>query len=111
MTEFENVVIGRSSIPSLAITVVLMITVAAAFFIYWRRRHKEQTNIRWLIAGAACFIVSARMLELGVHYLCLMVDSPVSRSLNGSTAAYVVYGAVMAGVFEECGRHIVLNTS
>ena len=109
MTEFENVVIGRSSIPSLIITVILMIAVPVAFFIYWRRKHKERTNIHWLIAGAAGFIISARVLELGVHYLCIVLDNPVSRFINGSTAAYVIYGAVMAGVFEECGRHIVMK--
>ena len=49
------------------------------------------------------------MLELGVHYFCILADNPVSRFINGSTAAYVLYGTVMAGVFEECGRHIVLK--
>ena len=110
MTAFENIVIGKSSIPSLIITVILMIAIPVAFFLYWRRRHKERTNLRWLIAGALGFIVSARMLELGVHYVCILADNPVSRFLNGNTAAYVLYGTVMAGVFEECGRHIVMKT-
>ena len=109
MTEFENIVIGKSSIPALIITVVLMIAIPVSFFIYWRRKHKQQTNISYLIAGAVGFIVSARMLELGVHYFCILADNPVSRFINGSTAAYVLYGIIMAGVFEECGRHIVLK--
>ena len=109
MTEFENIVIGKSSIPSLIITVVLMIAIPVIFFIYWRRKHKEQTNISYLIAGAVGFIVSARVLELGVHYFCILADNPVSRFINGNTAAYVLYGIIMAGVFEECGRHIVLK--
>ena len=109
MTEFENIVIGKSSIPSLILTVVQMIAVPVVFFLYWRRKHKEKTKIRWLIAGAAGFLVSARMLELGVHYFCIIADNPVSRFINGNTAAYVLYGTVMAGVFEECGRHIILE--
>ena len=109
MTEFDKIVIGKSSIPSLIITVVLMIAIPLCFFIYWRREHKTQTNISWLIAGAVGFIVSARVLELGVHYFCIIADNPVSRFINGSTAAYVLYGSFMAGVFEECGRHIVLK--
>ena len=109
MTAFENIVIGKSSIPSLIITVVLMIVIPVIFFLYWRRKYKQQTNISWLIAGALGFIVSARMLELGVHYFCILADNPVSRFINGSTVAYVLYGTVMAGVFEECGRHIVLK--
>ena len=109
MTEFENIVIGKNAVPSLVITVVLMIAIPLCFFIYWRREHKTQTNISYLIAGALGFVVSARVLELGVHYFCILADNPVSRFINGSTAVYVLYGTIMAGVFEECGRHIVLK--
>ena len=109
MTEFENIAIGRSSIPALSLTIILMIATTVLFLICWRRKHKEQTSIRYLIAGAVGFIVSARVLELGVHYFCILADNPVSRYINGSTAAFVLYGTVMAGVFEECGRHIMLK--
>ena len=109
MTEFENIVIGKSAVPSLVITVILMIAVPVICFVYWRRKHREQTKISWLIAGAAGFIVSARVLELGVHYFCIVGDNPVSRFINGNTAVFVLYGIVMAGIFEECGRYIVLK--
>ncbi len=109
MTEFENIVMGKSSIPSLAVTAVLMAAIPVAFFLCWRGKHKERTRIGYLIAGAAGFLVFARMLELGVHYFCIVSDNPVSRCINGSTAAFVLYGVVMAGVFEECGRHIILK--
>ena len=109
MTEFENIVIGKSSVPALIITIILMIAIPVVFLLYWRSKHKEQTNISYLIAGALGFIVSARMLELGVHYFCILADNPVSRFINGSTAVYVLYGTIMAGVFEEYGRHIVLK--
>ena len=110
MTEFENIVIGKSSVPALIITIILMVAIPVIYFICWRRKHKEKTNISWLIAGAIGFFVSARVLELGVHYFCILQDNPVSRFINGNTAAFVFYGIIMAGVFEECGRHIVLKT-
>ena len=110
MTEFENIVIGKNSVPALIITVILMIAIPVIFFAYWRRKHKEQTNISYLIAGATGFLVSARILELGVHYVCIIANNPVSRFINGNTAAFVLYGIMMAGVFEECGRYIVLKT-
>lgn len=109
MTEFENIVIGKSTIPSLIITVILMVAIPVIFVIYWRKKHKQQTNIGYLIAGAVGFIVSARVLELGVHLVCIVADNPVSRFINGNTIAFVLYGIIMAGVFEECGRHIVLK--
>lgn len=109
MKEFESIAVGASSVPALIITVILMVVIPAAFFLCWRRKHKAQTNIRWLIAGAVGFILSARVLELGVHYFCILADNPVSRFINGNTAAYVLYGTLMAGLFEECGRHIILK--
>ena len=109
MSVFENIVIGKSAIPSLIITVILMIAISVCFFICWRRKHKEQIKISWLIAGAAGFVISARMLEAGVHYFCIVADNPVSRFINGNTAAFVLYGITMAGFFEECGRLIILK--
>jgi uncharacterized membrane protein YhfC len=109
MKAFEDIVIGKSSVPSLVITVLLMVAIPAAFFLYWRRKHKQETKIRYLIAGALGFLVSARVLELGVHAVCVLADNPVSRFINGNTAAFVLYGIGMAGIFEECGRHIVLK--
>ena len=109
MTEFEKIVIGKSSIPSLIITVLLMIAIPVGCFLSWRGKHKQQTKISYLIAGAIGFILSARVLELGVHYVCILADNPVSRFINGNTWAFVLYGITMAGVFEECGRHIVLK--
>lgn len=109
MTEFENIVIGKSAVPSLIATIILMFMIPIAFFIPWRKKYKQQTKISWLVAGAAGFIISARVLELGVHYLCILADNPVSHFINGNTVAYVLYGITMAGVFEECGRYIILK--
>ncbi len=109
MSEFENIVIGSTAIPSLVITVILMFLMPVFFLIYWRKNHKQQTNFSWLIAGAVGFIVSARILELGIHMLCIVMDNPVSRFINSNTVAYVIYGITMAGVFEECGRFIVMK--
>ena len=109
MTEFEKIVIGKSSIPSLIITVLLMIAIPVGCFLSWRGKHKQQTKISYLIAGAIGFILSARVLELGVHYVCILADNPVSRFINGNTWAFVLYGIMMAGAFEECGRHIILK--
>ena len=33
MSEFENIVIGKSAIPSLAVTVILMVAIPVIFFI------------------------------------------------------------------------------
>ena len=109
MKEFDNIVINKSSVPSLIMTVILMTAIPVAFFFIWRQKHKEKIQIIWLIAGALGFMISARVLELGVHYFCILADNPVSRFINRNTVAFVLYGITMAGVFEECGRHVVMK--
>ena len=109
MKEFENIVIGPAAVPSLIITAVLLAAVPVLFFLFWRRKHPQRTRLSWLLAGMAGFLVSARVLELGVHYFCIIRDNPVSRLINGNTAAFVLYGTVMAGLFEECGRYLILK--
>ena len=109
MAEFENIVVGKDSIPSLVLTVLLMLAIPVGIFFFWYKKHKPETSILYLAAGAIGFIVSARVLELGVHYFCILLDNPVSRFINGHAVAYVLYGTVMAAVFEEVGRHIVLQ--
>ena len=109
MDQFESIVVSDSSIPALTLTVILMTVLPVGLCIYWWLKHKGKTNISYLIAGILGFLVSARVLELAVHYFCIVQDNPISRFINGSTLAYVIYGITMAGVFEECGRHIILK--
>lgn len=97
------------NIACLAVTIVLLFLIPIVFWLAWHKGHKGQLKFRYLLAGAIGFIVSARVLELAVHYFCILMDNPVSRFINGNTAAYVLYGTLMAGVFEECGRYVVLK--
>ena len=109
MSEFDSIVIGGSAVPALAATVLLMVAIPVVFFLFWRIRHREDTKLGWLLAGALGFIISARVLELGLHYFCILADNPVSRFINGNAVAFVLYGTAAAGIFEECGRHIVIK--
>lgn len=109
MSAFHDLTFTMGNIICLALAVLLLFLVPIIFWFVWHRNHNGQLKFRYLLAGALGFIVSARVLELGVHYFCIITDNPVSRFINGNTAAYVLYGIIMAGVFEECGRHIILK--
>lgn len=109
MNEFYNIVFSQGNIVSLGITAALLFLVPVVFWFIWHRGHKGELKFKYLLMGAIGFIVSARVLESGVHMFCIVLDTPVSRFINGSILAYVLYGITMAGVFEECGRHIVLK--
>lgn len=95
------------SIIILAATSLLLLILPAPFVIIWRRR----TKASWLslFLGAAGFLLFARVLELGVHMVCIVSDNPISRTILGSTPLFVLYGAMMAGIFEEFGRYVFLR--
>lgn len=105
----QDVNVGTLSMISLIITAILLFLLPVAFAFLWKKRCGGSVSLMPLLFGAVGFIVSARVLEQGIHTLCLVIDSPVSRFLNGNTAAFVIYGIFMAGIFEECGRYIIIK--
>ena len=109
MSGFNQIVLGPTAIPSLIVTIVLLLLIGILPIVYWMRSHKGQVKISYFIAGALSFIVSARILESVFHYFFLLADNPISQFLNGNTVVFVLYGMMMAGIFEECGRYIVLK--
>ena len=109
MSGFNQIVLGPTAIPSFIVPIVLLLLIGILPTVYWMRTHKGQVKISYFIAGALGFIVSARILESGFHYFLLLADNPISQFLNGNTVAFILYGMIMAGIFEECGRYIVLK--
>ncbi len=101
--------ITNQTIISLTITVILLLVLPIAVFLFWKIRCRKQVKISAAFIGAAGFLVSVRVLELIPHIFCIILSNPVSRFINGHVWAYVLYGITMAGVFEECGRYIVLK--
>ena len=47
---------------------------------------------------------------MGLHYLCILSDNAVSRAILSSPWLYMLYGALTAGIFEECGRFCMYKT-
>ncbi len=72
--------------------------------IWWKC--KTGAKISAFLVGALIFIIFAALLESAVHTVFLLGDSPTSRLLNSNPFAYMVYGSLMAGLFEETGRFV-----
>lgn len=99
----------RGSMAALSVTAVLLLILPILFVLVWKRRCGKAVSLVPLVFGAVGFLVTVRVLELGVHMVCIVLDNPVSRFINGHTWAYVLYGISMAGIFEECGRYVILR--
>lgn len=106
---FSGLQFSAGSLVNILVTCLLLLAVPVLFWLFWQLKHKGQLKFWYLPVGAAGFIVSVRVLELGVHMFCIVLDNPVSRFINGNDIAYILYGICMAGIFEECGRYIVFR--
>ena len=109
MDILQNMKVSPGAVPSLIITAVVLFLHPILWVVVWKRHCKETVSLAPLFFGAAGFLVFSRVLEQGLHMICIVGDNPVSRFINSSTAAYVIYGSLMAGIFEECGRYIVIR--
>lgn len=105
----QNIQITQGTIISMVVTAVLLFLLPIAYFIVWKVHCKKAVSLAPLFIGAAGFFVTVRILELGVHMVCIVLDNPISRFINGNTPIFVIYGIMMAGIFEECGRYVIIR--
>ena len=101
--------ISNNTMITLIVTAVLLFLLPVIAMLAWKKKMGERVSWKPLFIGAIGFVVSARVLEVGVHMVCIVGDTPVSRFINGNTVAFVLYGIFMAGIFEECGRYIIIK--
>lgn len=84
------------------ITTVVAFVLPICLAIFW----KTKTNCYWLAfaTGALCFMIFAYVLEGLVNVYLINVNETTSYFLMSNPLAYGVFGALMAGLFEETGR-------
>lgn len=99
----------NSSILNLGITSVVLFLLPIVIAVLWKKQCGRTVSLAPLFIGAAGFLISARVLELGVHMVCIVADNPISKYINGHTPVYVIYGIFMAGIFEEVGRYVIIR--
>lgn len=105
----QDMEVTQGSVVSLIITAIILFILPIIYAVLWKKHCGKKVSLAPLFIGAAGFIVTVRVLELGVHMVCIVGNNPVSRFINGNTLAYVLYGILMAGIFEECGRYIIIR--
>jgi uncharacterized membrane protein YhfC len=68
--------------------------------IWWIKTHKEK--ISTILLGALAFFAFALVLEGTIHTVVFLLVPSLAKNV----IAYTIYGALMAGLFEETGRYI-----
>lgn len=96
--------VPAAALVCMAVSMLLSLGVPAALAVLCGRRRRSAW--RAVGVGAACFAVSALVLEPLCHQLVLGVLFP---ALTQRPAAYIAYGALAAGLFEETARLVGLR--
>lgn len=104
-----NETISQSAMNAMLVTIVALAVLPVIYIVFWKVKKGKEARFSVLLIGAAGFLVTVRVLELLVHMVCIVTDNPVSRFINGHTVVFVLYGICMAGIFEECGRYVIMK--
>lgn len=97
MTQAFTVPAATIACAGISLVLCVLVPVTLAILCATRRRG----TMRAVLMGAACFVISVVLLESLFHQLVLGLLFP---ALPQIPAAYVLYGALTAGVFEETAR-------
>lgn len=100
--------VPTSSLITMGAAAAFCALLPIGILIWWRRT--ERTRLLPALWGALTFLLFARGLEMGLHYLCILSDNAVSCAILSSPWLYMLYGALTAGIFEECGRFCMYKT-
>lgn len=95
--------IPSSVFIAFAIMIAAGIILPFGVSIWWIKTRHER--ISTLLLGAATFFVFALVLESIVHNIVFTLFP----SLADNAIAYMIYGALMAGLFEETGRYLTMR--
>ncbi|MEG2037607.1 MAG: YhfC family glutamic-type intramembrane protease, partial [Ruthenibacterium sp.] len=83
-----------------------LIAIGLPFVLLFVWRKKTGAKYTAALVGAVIFPVFALILEAAFHQLFLGQMGSVSQFLLSNPIAYILYGGLMAGIFEETGRLI-----
>jgi len=94
------------SVPVLSIvfmSVSAILAIGLPVFLFFVFRKKFNAKVIPMLFGVAGFVIFAFVLESLVHGIVL------GRLIPTEGAVYVLYGAFMAGIFEETARFVAFN--
>lgn len=101
----STLTVSSAAIAAMAVTGVfsLLLPLALSLF-FWKKLRG-----RWRFFGLGCLVfpVFALGLESAVH--ALVLGGAPGQAITGNIWLYGLYGGLMAGLFEECGRWVAFR--
>lgn len=92
--------VGTTAYIAFGLMIAAGLILPTVLCIWWlKTRHEKFTSV---LTGAMTFLIFALVLESTVHSIVFMVFP----GIRDNVVAYMLYGALMAGIFEETGRFL-----
>ena len=100
--------IGTASFVGAGIMIAGGIVLPVGTCIWWLKTRKDRLST--VLAGAATWFLFAMILESVPKLLLFNPSTSIGKTVIDNVALYTVFGALLAGVFEETGRLVAFKT-
>ncbi|MBL4932421.1 YhfC family intramembrane metalloprotease [Clostridium paridis] len=98
--------VSTVSVFFMVITIIISIILPIALVVYFYK--KERISIKTVLIGAVAFFIATQVLEKSVH-IVVLTKITVTAEVLKNPILYMLYGGLMAGIFEETARFIIFK--
>lgn len=102
-----NELVSSSAFAGIIFSMLFAIAGPITLLIIWCK--KKKCNAMPALVGALTFIIAALVLENIPKYFLFSGTNSVSEYVLNHAWAYTLAGALLAGIFEECGRFVAFR--
>lgn len=99
--------VSNLSIFFMVISLIVSIFLPIGGIIYLKKKYKVKLKVFFI--GMIVFFVAVQILEAPIHSYFLSFNKGTSNFLLNNPLAYMLYGGLMAGIFEETARLIAFK--
>lgn len=96
--------VSKLSIVFMVFSVLISIVAPIGGVVFLKKKYN--TSLKIFFIGALAFFISVQLLEAPIHLYFLKLNSTTAEFLLNNPIAYMLYGGLMAGIFEETARLI-----
>lgn len=96
--------VNNLSIVFMGISLIISLGVPIGGIIYLKKKYKA--SLKPFFIGMLVFFIAVQVLEAPIHNYILKINKGTSEFLLGNPIFYMLYGGLMAGIFEETARFI-----
>lgn len=98
--------VSQEAVVFLALSGAIAFLLPIGLIVWFKRKYGASLKVFFI--GALTFFVFAQLLEGGVHVYVLQVNE-MTKEVMQHPLWYGIYGCLMAGIFEECGRYMMMR--